>query len=97
MDFLHFNDYEKNESLINNLKNDNNYLKQVINNLVDKYDTLEYRYNEQLNINNNVRHTHQKLLLDYMESENENYDLKKENYILEILNNKLKKKINKQD
>ena len=97
MDFLHFNDYEKNEYLINNLKNDNNYLKQVINNLVDKYDTLEYRYNKQLNINNNVSHTHQKLLLDYMESENENYDLKKENYILEILNNKLKKKINKQD
>lgn len=28
-----------------------------------------------------------------MESENENYDLKKENYILEILNNKFKKKL----
>lgn len=97
MDFLHYNDYKKNESLINNLKNDNKYLKGVITNLIDKYDTIDYNYNQQLTINNNTKNIHERLLIDYMESENENYDLKKEIFILQILNRKIKNKINKQD
>jgi hypothetical protein len=73
-------------------KDDNKYLNTIISDLRNKYDALEYKYNNLEKEKNNISNIHKRLYVDYTIVERENFELRKDIYDLEIKNRKLQKK-----